>query len=65
MHPLQTLHVYCPYCGEGVELQVDVSGGAQHYVEDCPVCCQPMDVTVHVLDEHGGLSLSARRQDEA
>lgn len=38
----------CPYCGEWCELQIDPSGGdVQEYVEDCPVCCSPWQVTVH------------------
>jgi hypothetical protein len=38
--------VDCPYCGEAVPLWVDdTAGKVQTYVEDCQVCCQPMDVT--------------------
>jgi hypothetical protein len=41
------LELYCPYCGESVELDIDESGGSnQSYVEDCPVCCRPWQVTV-------------------
>jgi hypothetical protein len=32
----------CPYCGEPVEALLDLSGGDQQYVEDCPVCCRPI-----------------------
>jgi Cysteine-rich CPXCG len=39
--------VYCPYCGEAVEIGLDPgSGSVQQYVEDCQVCCQPWRVTV-------------------
>ena len=39
--------VYCPYCNESVEISLDPgSGAAQHYVEDCEVCCQPWTVSV-------------------
>jgi len=32
----------CPSCGERIVIPLDPSGGAeQHYVEDCPVCCNP------------------------
>lgn len=37
----------CPYCSEPIELAVDVSGGNQHYTEDCQVCCQPIRVRIH------------------
>jgi hypothetical protein len=39
--------VYCPYCGEPVEIGLDPgSGSVQQYVEDCEVCCRPWRVTV-------------------
>jgi Cysteine-rich CPXCG len=38
----------CPYCGEIVDLRLDLSGGSQSYVEDCQVCCQPMRVIVEL-----------------
>ena len=40
--------VDCPYCGESIEIVVDESAGSAAYVEDCPVCCRPMQVTVEV-----------------
>ena len=54
----------CPYCGESVEVFVDLDGGdAQSYVEDCPVCCRPWQVEVR-LDELEGWSVSLRTSDE-
>jgi len=47
MEFLQTSLQSCPSCGEPIELTLDLSGGDQGYVEDCPVCCAPMVVTVH------------------
>jgi hypothetical protein len=38
--------VSCPFCGEAITLLVDASAGAQTYIEDCQVCCRPMQVTV-------------------
>ena len=32
----------CPYCGEPAEAVLDLSGGDQQYVEDCPACCRPI-----------------------
>ena len=54
--------VTCPYCGEVIELRVDVSAGSQSYIEDCPVCCQPINVDVSV-DAQGGFQLGASRDD--
>jgi cysteine-rich CPXCG protein len=39
--------VVCPYCAESVSVALDPgSGSSQDYVEDCPVCCQPWQVSV-------------------
>jgi len=39
----------CPSCGEEVVVPVDASAGDdQGYVEDCPVCCAPVLLQVHV-----------------
>ncbi len=44
--------IYCPYCGEAVEIAIDPGGGAtQEYVEDCQVCCQPWRVTVRYVGD--------------
>lgn len=60
----ETAWVHCPYCGEGVELLLDVGGGpVQEYVEDCEVCCQPWDVRV-ILDGEGNADVTVTRQDE-
>ena len=57
--------VSCPYCGESVELLIDASGGgAQEYVEDCEVCCQPWSVRVVVgADGHPVVSVSTLDAD--
>jgi hypothetical protein len=52
----------CPYCGEAIELALDPSAGPASYVEDCPVCCRPMQVTVAVDDE--AVSVRVRTGDE-
>jgi hypothetical protein len=59
---LPTIAVPCPYCGERVELMIDESEGLQNYVEDCPVCCRPMEISV-ALDASGEVLVSATRGD--
>ncbi len=46
---LATHQVQCPYCGEGIEVVLDLSVEHQAYIEDCQVCCRPIefDVTAH------------------
>jgi hypothetical protein len=55
--------VACPYCGEVSNVRLDLSAGSQSYVEDCQVCCQPMQMAVTV-DNDGGLQrVTAERMD--
>ena len=34
----------CPYCNAPISMLVDPSVSAQTYVEDCEVCCRPIQV---------------------
>jgi hypothetical protein len=44
---MDALDATCPYCGESVEVAVDpFAGPRQSFVEDCPVCCRPWEVSV-------------------
>ena len=44
--------VVCPYCGEPASVALDPGSGVnQSYVEDCPVCCRPWQVSVHYLED--------------
>jgi len=40
--------IHCPYCGEQLEILIDGSAGNQDYVEDCQVCCSPIDICVQI-----------------
>ena len=62
MMSTETVRIFCPYCGEPIDIVVDGSLEQQSYVEDCSVCCRPMELTIAVAG--GDISVSARREDE-
>lgn len=35
----------CPYCWEDISMILDPSISEQTYIEDCEVCCNPIEVT--------------------
>lgn len=36
----------CPYCHQNISVVLDLSiEGSQEYVEDCEVCCRPIQIT--------------------
>ena len=59
---LEAVTLHCPYCGEAFESSVDCSAGSQAYVEDCAVCCRPIEVQVRV-DGAGELVSVETRSD--
>ncbi len=59
---LESQNYQCPYCGEPVEALLDLSGGDQHYIEDCSVCCRPIQFELHTDGEHWDLQV--RREDD-
>ena len=59
----RSVEINCPYCGEIVELLVDCSAGPQVYVEDCHVCCRPMEVRA-AIGSDGTPTLEVRREDD-
>ena len=61
---LQGESIQCPYCGETIEVLIDESAGEQQYIEDCPVCCRPIEIAVSI-DEEAGVLVSCRAENEA
>ena len=61
---LEFVRIDCPYCGESFETQVDLSAGSQSYVEDCAVCCKPIEIALRVSDEGELLGVETRTDRE-
>ncbi|NMM47470.1 CPXCG motif-containing cysteine-rich protein [Marinigracilibium pacificum] len=41
----ETEHSFnCPYCGEEISMILDLSINEQQYIEDCEVCCNPIEI---------------------
>ncbi len=40
----------CPYCWEEISVIVDPGAEEQSYVEDCEVCCRPIQIQVTVSE---------------
>jgi transcription elongation factor Elf1 len=43
-------YFHCPYCGEEISMVLDLSVRRQTYVEDCEVCCNPIEISYSVED---------------
>jgi len=42
MNYLHEMVVECPFCGESIPVTVDTSQGDYSTIEDCTVCCRPI-----------------------
>jgi transcription elongation factor Elf1 len=38
----------CPYCAQKISMLIDLSVQSQNYVEDCEICCRPVEVSYQV-----------------
>lgn len=62
MSALNEQWVRCPYCGEWIAVQLDTSAGEQAYIEDCQVCCRPIEMRLSWFGE--AWNLEVLRDDE-
>ncbi|MFO7720153.1 MAG: CPXCG motif-containing cysteine-rich protein [Gillisia sp.] len=52
-------HVFqCPYCWEEISMLLDASVTTQTYIEDCEVCCNPIEIYVR-FEENELIEFSA------
>jgi hypothetical protein len=46
MQLLVETEITCPHCGEVFPLQIDTSEREHSFIEDCSVCCRPINLAV-------------------
>ncbi len=63
LHPEEFVAVRCPYCGERLETRVDLTADEPAYIEDCQVCCRPIEFGIDRGEDGGLLGVSVRRLD--
>ena len=52
--------VSCPFCGEETEVTVDDEPGRQQFIQDCDVCCHPIQIRARV-DRDGEVHVECDR----
>lgn len=63
---MELLHekvISCPYCGEPLGVLIDPEDFGQEYIEDCQVCCRPINFMI-TTDEMGEMKVQVRADDE-
>lgn len=54
--------VFCPYCGEAINVLIDGSLTSQEYIEDCQVCCRPILFKVRVEAEQADVQVFSENE---
>lgn len=62
MNELEEREIPCPYCGEMIEILIDCSVSHQYYIEDCQVCCRPINIEVR-KDYDGEIEVAVSCED--
>ncbi|PXF63587.1 CPXCG motif-containing cysteine-rich protein [Kangiella spongicola] len=61
MNQLIEKDISCPYCGENITVLIDGSVPHQEYIEDCQVCCRPIEFVVFIMDREVKVEISTDR----
>ena len=61
--PEEFVAVLCPWCGERLATRVDLTSADASYIEDCEVCCRPIEFSIERDPEGALLSVGVRRLD--
>jgi hypothetical protein len=55
--------VQCPYCGERFETRIDLTTPDPGYIEDCQVCCRPIEIAIEREQSGALVAVKLRRMD--
>lgn len=50
MYSEEEVFFQCPFCFETISMVFESLYGSQKYIEDCQVCCSPIEVSYQVND---------------
>ena len=64
MNQLIETSIGCPYCGEVIEVLIDSTDVEEQYIEDCQVCCRPINFSIF-KDINCDVSVNVGSEDEA
>ena len=64
MLPYSSENFSCPYCGSENMFAVDLPGhSAQSFVQDCEVCCKPIQISYEAGSDESITGLTVNRLD--
>lgn len=64
MNELTEASIGCPYCGEMLNVLIDPTDAEQEYIEDCQVCCKPINFVISE-SVNGDLNVNVYSDDDS
>jgi transcription elongation factor Elf1 len=64
LNQLTNKSIECPYCGERIKVLIDSSDIEQQYIEDCQVCCKPINFLI-TENFDGEFAVNVYSEDES
>ncbi len=62
MLDLESAEIYCPYCGEPLEVFLEPEEIESEYIEDCQVCCRPIVFRRLLVGDESQLSVHSENE---
>ena len=62
MHSEKEVKFQCPYCFENISMVFETLYGKKSYIEDCEVCCSPIEVAYRVENDEVVVEFVERAQ---
>jgi hypothetical protein len=57
------VELQCPWCGEPYGSMLDLTDASRCYIEDCQICCRPIEVRLEVSEQGELDGVSTSRAD--
>ncbi len=58
---IENIDITCPYCHSKTDISIDCTAGDQEYIEDCHVCCAPINLNIYIDEETEAVSVTTGR----
>ncbi|HEY3488313.1 MAG TPA: CPXCG motif-containing cysteine-rich protein [Gammaproteobacteria bacterium] len=56
--------IVCPYCGEILSINIELTLAQQTYTEDCQVCCKPIIFNIEIDYATEQVHIHAQQENE-
>lgn len=63
MNALIEKDISCPYCGETIDVVIEILDDSQEYIEDCQACCRPITFNIDIAID-GSTTVSVHSENE-